>query len=98
MFIFRDRILQGNPYLALFEMSKLPNFKRDFPKFVHKMIANECKETCKKLAENEEEITREFVEKFSPDEKYQKLIDESPILMSALHGACCGSKFRDLQV
>ena len=79
-------------------LSKFPRFDQDFPKFVHKIVSKESKETCKRLEEKEEEINREFIENYSVDEKYNTVMKESPVLVSVLHAASTTQKYRELQV
>ena len=95
---FRKRIEDRNIYSALLEMSTLPNFNKSLAKFLHKKISNESFKTCRTLGEKGVEITRDFLENYSVDEKYEKLLHESPLLMSVLHAACCRQKFKEIKV
>ena len=79
-------------YSALNLLSTIPNFQKGFLRFLHKIVGKECLQTARKLADEEDVLSRALLQSYDIAEKYSVLLKESPVLMTALHGASCKQK------
>ena len=50
------------------------------------------------MNEKEEEMSLDNLKNFDIDRKYQSLLRESPLLMTALHSACCSQKMSQIEM
>ena len=85
-------------YSALVLMSSIPDFKRSLAKLLPNLIGRESKAACKKLKDADVKLSRDILDNFSVDQKYEELTEECPLLMSVLFSASCSKKSRNIKV
>ena len=78
-------------------LSTLPNFTNVLLRFLHKLVGKECLQTARKLADDEDVLSRALLKTYDVNEKYNILLKESPVLMTVLHGASCKQKRKNIK-
>ena len=79
-------------------MSSLPELHKSLTKFLHKKVGKESLATAQNMKENETKLTSEALQLYDPDEEYEELVENSPIMMTVLHSSASSQKFRDIGV
>ena len=86
-------------FSALNTMKKeLPNFAKDFTRFLHRNIGLEATKAASILKEGKaSEMTREAVEAFSFPNYFDKLSEVAPLLTTTLVAAATKTKYKQVQ-
>ena len=79
-------------------MSSIPDFKASVAKLARSLVSKECKDACKKLKDADKRLSRDTIEKYSIEEKYEEVVKECPLLMSVLFAASCSKSSVDIKV
>ena len=85
-------------YSALLNLSTLPEFNKSLLRLLHKLVSKESLNTARILRGREEKLTRKVLESYDINKRFSNLVEESPILMTVLHGASCKQKLHNIQV
>ena len=77
----------------------MPNFRRQFPQFIHRRVGLEARDAARALKEGEPiKMTRDAIEKFDFNDYFDNLTEVAPILTTTLVAAATCGAYKDRKV